>query len=604
MEERFVARWLKIVLYGCCLIWVAEAQSTVLRAQTTVPLSGAPAAVAARDMNWNFTPDLVVANPAANTITVIPVSGFAGMDASVDYAVGTGPAAIALADFSGDGYIDIAVANQGSNNISILNNKALAGVEFNPASSYAAGTGPVAIVAGLFDNDLFYDLVVVNQATNSISVLINSGTGTFPTVVGYGVGSAPVAVAAADFDGNGTLDLAVVNQGGATVSLLLNNGSGVFAAPLNYAAGSAPSAIAVLDVDGNGTLDVTVTNSTTASVSWLSNNGGGGLTFAAAYGVGATPAALVAVDMNGDGYDDLAVANAGSGTVSLLENNRSGAFTSVQTAVVGVGPVSIIAADLDVDGDSDLVIANSGATTLSLLMNDTDFRPNPFQFTDRVNVALGAVVESDVVTLTGMTGWSRITVSAGEYSVSSDGGSSWSPWSTTSPLAVTAGDQIKVRVTASSQGYTTVDVSVTVGSVQDTFSVRSYGDAVPDPFSFVDQTGVALNTLITSNLITVTGIDIEASISVVGGMYSVNGGAFTTAPGYVRNNDTVQLRVTSASLNGEEVGVALYIGGVSDTFSVTTLAKSASGGGGGGALDLLLLPFLLLPLWWRARVHA
>ncbi len=580
-----------------CLIWVGEAQSTELRTQSNVALANPPAAVAARDMNWDFIPDLVVANTAANTITVISLNGFGAMESTLDYAVGNGPVALALADYSGNGYIDIAVANQAAGTISVLNNKAVSGAEFNPATSYAAGNTPVAMVAGLFNNDLFYDLVVVNQTSNSVTVLLNSGTGSFPATASYGVGSSPRAVVAADFDGNGALDLAVINQGDNSVSVLLNNGSGGFAAPLTYAVGSSPSAIAALDMDRNGTMDLAITHATTAALSLLSNNGSGIFAFAASYSVGVNPVAVVAVDMNGDGYDDLAIANAGSDTVSLLENNRNGAFAAGQMAAVGTTPVSIVAADIDVDGDSDLLVANTASNNLSLLLNDTDFRPSPFQFSDQVNVALNAVVESDVITLTGMTGWGRITVSQGEYAVSTDSGLTWSPWSATSPTAATAGHRVKLRVTASAQGYTRVDVDVMIGGVLDTFSVRTFGDSVPDPFLFVDQTGAALSTIVSSNVITVTGIDIDVAISVVGGSHSVNGGAFTSAPGFVRNNDTVQLRVTSAPLKGEAVNVALYVGGVTDTFTITTAAANSSGGGG-GALGLVQL-LLLLPLLRR-----
>lgn len=589
-------RWLRVIVCSGCLIGFGEALATELRTQSNVALATPPAAVAARDMNWDFTPDLVVANTATNTIAVISINGFGTMESTFDYAVGNGPVALALADYSGDGYIDVAVANQTAGTVSILNNKAVSGVALNPASSYAAGSAPVAIVTGLFNNDLFYDLVVVNQTSNTVTVLLNSGTGSFQVMASYGVGSSPRAVVAADFDGNGSLDLAVVNQGDSTVSVLLNNGGGQFAAPLTYAVGSSPLAIAALDMDRNGTMDLAITHSSTATLSLWRNNGSGIFAFAASYSVGVNPEVVVAVDMNGDGYGDLAVANAGSGTVSLLENNRNGAFALGQMAAVGTTPVSIVAADLDVDGTSDLLVANAGSSNLSLLINDTDLRPSPFQFTDQVNVALNAVVESNVITLTGMTGWGQITVSQGEYAVSTDSGLTWSPWSSSSPMAVAAGDQVKLRVTASAQGYTRVDVDVMIGGVLDTFSIRTFGDSVADPFLFVDQTGVALDTIVSSNIITVTGIDIDVAISVVGGLYSVNGGAFTSAPGYVNNNDTVQLRITSAPLKGEAVNVALYIGGVADTFTVTTAAATSSGGG--GALDLAQL-LLLLPLLRR-----
>ncbi len=587
-----MARWLNIILCGCCLLWGSGVQAALLRAETSVALPHIPAAVVARDMNWNNVPDLVIANPATNTVSVLTNSGVPTFGTIYEYAVGTGPRALVLADFSGDGYIDVAVANQNGNSISILNNRAVSGVEFNAAVSYAAGTGPVAIVAGLFNNDLFNDLVVVNPPTNSISVLFNSGSGIFPTTISYGVGSLPVAVAAADFDGNGALDLVVANQGNNTISLLMNDGNGGFAAPVSYGAGDSPSAIALLDVDHNGTIDIAVTNATAATVSWLSNSGNGVFQFVASYSVGTTPTALVAVDMNGDGYDDLAVANEGSNTVSLLENNRDSSFAAAVTAAVGITPVSIAAADLDFDGDNDLMTVNSGSTTLSLVMNDTDFHPDQFTFVDQVDVPLSSWVESNVVTLTGMTGWRRIAVSGGEYSISTDSGVTWSPWSSASSAVITAGHQLKLRLVSSAQGHVNTTVLVNIDSVHDIFTVKTIGDVAPDPFSFIDQSGVALNMSITSNIITITGIDVDSTIYVIGGVYRINGGLYTTAVGTVSNNDTIELLLTSSALSGGVVDMLVSIGDITDTFTVTTRTKSESGAGGGGALEVAWLILL------------
>ena len=46
-------------------------------------------------------------------------------------------------------------------------------------------------------------------------------------------------------------------------------------------------------------------------------------------------------------------------------------------------------------------------------------------------------------------------------------------------------------------------------------------DTAPDQFTFIDQTGVALSTVVTSNTITVSGINAASPISITGGTYSV-----------------------------------------------------------------------------------
>jgi len=106
-------------------------------------------------------------------------------------------------------------------------------------------------------------------------------------------------------------------------------------------------------------------------------------------------------------------------------------------------------------------------------------------------------------------------------------------------------------------------------------------DTTPDQFTFTDQTGVAMNTVITSNTITVSGINAATLISVTGGTYAINGGSFTSADGIVNNGDTVTVQLTSSGSNSTTTNATLTIGGVSGTFSVTTQAAPASSGGSG-----------------------
>ncbi len=105
-------------------------------------------------------------------------------------------------------------------------------------------------------------------------------------------------------------------------------------------------------------------------------------------------------------------------------------------------------------------------------------------------------------------------------------------------------------------------------------SIPTTTDTTPNPFTFIDQTGVALNTVVTSNTITVAGINAAAPISITGGTYSVNGGAYTSTSGTVNNGNMVAVRVTSSGSNSTTVNATLTIGGVSDIFSVTTTAAT------------------------------
>jgi hypothetical protein len=114
----------------------------------------------------------------------------------------------------------------------------------------------------------------------------------------------------------------------------------------------------------------------------------------------------------------------------------------------------------------------------------------------------------------------------------------------------------------------------------------------------VDQSGVAVGTVITSARINVTGLTGFATSTITGGAQSFNcePTGFTTDPIIVSQGGSICVRHTSSSLFSTAVDTVLSINGVTDTFTSTTLAappppptpppsSGNSGSGGGGALD-------------------
>jgi hypothetical protein len=78
--------------------------------------------------------------------------------------------------------------------------------------------------------------------------------------VNYGAGATSKSVAVGDLNGDGKPDLAVANYNSNTVSVLLGNGNGTFAAAVNYGTGSFPLSVAIGDLNGDGRLDLAVAN--------------------------------------------------------------------------------------------------------------------------------------------------------------------------------------------------------------------------------------------------------------------------------------------------------------------------------------------------------
>ncbi len=73
----------------------------------------------------------------------------------------------------------------------------------------------------------------------------------------YTVGDSPRSIFSADLDGDGANDLAVANSGSDTVSLFLNNGDGTFADKVDYYVGHSPWSVFSADLDGDDDLAVT-----------------------------------------------------------------------------------------------------------------------------------------------------------------------------------------------------------------------------------------------------------------------------------------------------------------------------------------------------------
>lgn len=109
----------------------------------------------------------------------------------------------------------------------------------------------------------------------------------------------------------------------------------------------------------------------------------------------------------------------------------------------------------------------------------------------------------------------------------------------------------------------------------------SLTDTAPDAFTFADNDGASANTLVSSNVITPVGFGRRTAISIAGNSgaeYQITNWddsvavAWTSTSGTLDPMQKVQVRVTSGGATNDVRGATLTIGGVSDTFSVTTAA--------------------------------
>jgi FG-GAP-like repeat len=211
--------------------------------------------VAIGDLNGDGKLDLAVAD-ATNKVPILLGNGDGtfNVQTPLTFSAGTinNPGSIAIADLNGDGRLDLALANFGTSlggsgagtAVSVLLGKAGGG--FN-SSTLTTGTNPSSVAIGDLNGDGRLDLAVANAGSNTVSVLLGNGNGSFSAATPYATGANPQSVAIGDLNGDGRLDLAVANYDSNTVSVLLGNGNGSFSAATPYATGTNPSSVAIGD---------------------------------------------------------------------------------------------------------------------------------------------------------------------------------------------------------------------------------------------------------------------------------------------------------------------------------------------------------------------
>jgi hypothetical protein len=323
-------------------------------------------------------------NSLVGTASLNPaIMSFAGTN---NNAAGSSPISVATGDFNGDGITDMAVADSGTNTVSVF--LGTGDGSFQPQVDYPTGLSPFSIVAVDFNGDGRTDLAVANDMSNTISLLLGNGDGTFQSQVSHPTGIAPLSVVAGDFNCDGIEDLATANNAGGTVSVLLGNGDGTFQPQIISATGPTPFSVATGDFNGDGRTDMVVTNIDNRTVSVLLGNGDGTFQTPSTYITDSGPISIAVGDFNSDGRMDFVTANNGSNTVSVFLGNGDGTFQPRITFATDSAPRSVVVGDLNTDGRADLAIANSISNTVSLLMGNGDgsFQtqvsyatgPNPF----------------------------------------------------------------------------------------------------------------------------------------------------------------------------------------------------------------------------------
>ena len=375
---------------------LSHAQNLTYTPTPSNPVGRAPQAIASGDFNGDGLWDVATVNGTSDDVSVLLGNGNGTFQAAVSFGVGKIPLALVTNDMDRDGLLDLVLALSGSDQVVVLKGEGtglfhkLASQEAGKGSTFLAvrdlnGDGwsdVVAVNSGRFG---YYPPF-------NLAVLLNDGKGGLTAPVIYENeerdGMFPTGVLVEDMTGDGKPDLTVTwsqpswRSPNGLVSLLKNTGEGTFVLVKELKPGFTLSAIQGADLNHDGLMDLAVTSLFSDTVRILLQREGGMFTELDPIKVGFAPVGAIFRDFNGDRELDLVVVNRDSNSVSMFLGNGKGLFSSAGHFGVGATPSAVVVEDFDRDQYPDLAAASTNADGVSVLLSGGGAIPLPSVSTD------------------------------------------------------------------------------------------------------------------------------------------------------------------------------------------------------------------------------
>lgn len=234
------------------------------------------------------------------------------------------PQVAVIANFNNENRLDIAVANQAKDNIGIFLGHCCYSYVNQATFSTGDNSKPKSVTVGDLNHDNQLDVIVINEGSNNIGVLLGHGNGTFleQIILSTDSNSHPSSIALADFNNDTLLDIAIANQADETIGIMLGNGNLTFLNQTKYSIGlgSLPNTIAIGDFNNDTKLDIAVSTDGTNVISILYGYGKEsfilGTSFAISYD--SQPCSLAIGDFNNDNVSDIVVTNCEANNIGII----------------------------------------------------------------------------------------------------------------------------------------------------------------------------------------------------------------------------------------------------------------------------------------------
>jgi len=318
----------------------------------------------------SFTDSLNGASPMSLGSTLLsPINTVVGLRASVPTQIGSNYiVSVAAGDFNRDGIPDLVANNDNYGNgytdsLSILLGKGDG--TFNPPSPLPLDNVPDQVAVADFNADGIDDLAVTCRSAGKVAIMLGRSDGTFAAATYFNSAPDVQYLAIADFNGDGKLDIVTGAVSSSTISTLLGNGDGTFAAPLNLNIGNEVFGFWKGNFNSDNVPDLIVR--TPQGTLILLGAGDGSFSAGPSLNTGEV-AEIVVADFNGDGVTDFAAivyhpsdSELPTDTVTIYIANGDGTFNLKSTPITAApatdpDPIQMAVADFNGDGVQDIAV--------------------------------------------------------------------------------------------------------------------------------------------------------------------------------------------------------------------------------------------------------
>ncbi len=287
------------------------------------------------------------------------------------YKVGKNPTTVNALDVNQDGITDLVTTNIGSNSLSVLLGNGDG--TFRDQIQLHVCREPRSMAVGLFNRDQYPDVVLACSGSDEIAVLFGRADGKLDEGPQYPVHRTPVAIASDDLNGDHVPDLVVALRND-KIKVFLGTGTGEFQHGAQYEYGDTPTSVALADLNRDGKVDLAVTNGGPMSnaVSIWTGNGDGTFGGPTDYRTGKRQLGVSFADFNDDRVRDMLVINGERDSFTTFLGNGDATFQPGRDFGANAGPNFGLTRDFNGDRRPDVAIVNLQSSDLSILFGRGD----------------------------------------------------------------------------------------------------------------------------------------------------------------------------------------------------------------------------------------